>query len=238
MNNPSRPKVSAPSSHRPMWQPGAGREEIRIEAIASSFLDLDVMMDQVIESISEELCLSHLRHASGCDQLDEFQDSCIVLFITHTQVLCSTGIHSATTPHLHHVCLVRIGRSDLVDVLAPTLVVLQLMIFQEIRSDTNAPLRGTPDGIITEGFLDFNGSRALPGPRTKQRASSQRAIAVLVSGQWFLRDVAGRMVIGLAGFLLGIIACALLAIVFSDSTCLRSSGKELLADGQAARAWP
>jgi alpha-beta hydrolase superfamily lysophospholipase len=36
---------------------------------------------------------------------------------------------------------------------------------------------------------------------------------MLVPGPWVLHDAAGRLVIGLAGFLLGIIACALLAIV-------------------------
>src|SRR5271157_1232207 len=73
--------------------------------------------------------------------------------------------------------------------------------------------RWTPDGIITQGFLDFNGSRALPARPTKEGASSRHVFAMLLSSPWVLHDAAGRMVIGLAGFLLGISACALLAIV-------------------------
>ncbi|MGA2700107.1 MAG: alpha/beta fold hydrolase [Isosphaeraceae bacterium] len=74
-------------------------------------------------------------------------------------------------------------------------------------------IRWTPDGIVTQGFLDFNGSRALPAWPAGEGASSRHVFAMLLSSPWVLHDAAGRMVIGLAGFLLGIIACALLAIV-------------------------
>ena len=36
---------------------------------------------------------------------------------------------------------------------------------------------------------------------------------MLLSSPWVLHDAAGQIVIGLAGFLLGVIACVLLAIV-------------------------
>ena len=73
--------------------------------------------------------------------------------------------------------------------------------------------RWTPDGIITQGFLDLNGSRSLPAWPTGEGACSRRVFALLLSSPWVLHDTAGRIVISLAGFLLGVIACALLAIV-------------------------
>jgi alpha-beta hydrolase superfamily lysophospholipase len=71
----------------------------------------------------------------------------------------------------------------------------------------------TPDGIITQGFLDLNGCRSLPAWPTGEGASSRRVFAMLLSNPWVLHDTAGRIVISLAGFLLGVIACALLAII-------------------------
>ena len=68
--------------------------------------------------------------------------------------------------------------------------------------------RWMPDGIITQGFLDLNGSRSLPAWPTGEGACSRRVFAVLLSSPWVLHDAAGRIVIGLAGFLLGVIACA------------------------------
>ena len=75
--------------------------------------------------------------------------------------------------------------------------------------------RWTPDGIITQGFLDLNGCRSLPAWPTGEGASSRRVFAMLLSSPcpWVLHDTAGRIVISLAGFLLGVIACALLAII-------------------------
>src|SRR5271166_2004717 len=73
--------------------------------------------------------------------------------------------------------------------------------------------RWAPDGIITQGFLDLNDCRSLPAWPTWAGASSRRVFAMLLSSPWVLHDTAGRIVISLAGFLLGVIACALLAIV-------------------------
>ena len=73
--------------------------------------------------------------------------------------------------------------------------------------------RWTPDGIVTQGFLDLNGSRSLPAWPAGEGASSRHVFAMLLSSPWVLHDAAGRMVIGLAGFLLGVIAFTLLAIV-------------------------
>src|SRR5271166_811409 len=73
--------------------------------------------------------------------------------------------------------------------------------------------RWAPDGIITQGFLDLNGCRSLPAWPTGEGACSRRVFAMLLSSPWVLHDTAGRIVISLAGFLLGVIACALLAIV-------------------------
>ena len=73
--------------------------------------------------------------------------------------------------------------------------------------------RWTPDGIITQGFLDLNGCRSLPAWPTGEGACSRRVFAMLLSSPWVLHDSAARIVISLAGFLLGVIACALLAIV-------------------------
>ena len=64
----------------------------------------------------------------------------------------------------------------------------------------------TPDGIITQGFLDLNGCRSLPAWPTGEGASSWRVFAMLLSSPWVLHDAAGRIVISLAGFLLGVIA--------------------------------
>ncbi len=64
-----------------------------------------------------------------------------------------------------------------------------------------------------QAFLDSHGSRSLASWPTGEGASSGRVFAMLPSGPWLLHDAGGRIVIGLAGFLLGIIACALLAIV-------------------------
>ncbi len=73
--------------------------------------------------------------------------------------------------------------------------------------------RWTPDGIIAQGFLDLNGCRSLPARPTGEGASSRRVFAMLLSSPWVHHDTAGRIVISLVGFLLGVIACALLAIV-------------------------
>jgi len=73
--------------------------------------------------------------------------------------------------------------------------------------------RWTPDGIITQGFLDLNGCRSLPAWPRGEGACSRRVFAMLLSSPWVLHDTAGRIVISLAGFLLGVIACALLAII-------------------------
>ncbi len=59
--------------------------------------------------------------------------------------------------------------------------------------------RWTPDGIVTQGFLDFNGSRALPARPAGEGASSRHVFAMLLSSPWVLHDAAGRLVIGLAG---------------------------------------
>ena len=69
------------------------------------------------------------------------------------------------------------------------------------------------DRILTQGFLDLNGCRSLPAWPTGEGACSRRVYAMLLSSPWVLHDTAGRIVISLAGFLLGVIACALLAIV-------------------------
>ena len=68
--------------------------------------------------------------------------------------------------------------------------------------------RWTPDRIITQGFLDLNGCRSLPAWPTGEGACSRRVFAMLLSSPWVLHDTAGRIVISLAGFLLGVIACA------------------------------
>ena len=66
--------------------------------------------------------------------------------------------------------------------------------------------RWTPDGIVTQGFLDFSGSRSPPASPAGEGASSRHVFAMLLSSPWVLPDAAGRLVIGLAGFLLGVIA--------------------------------
>ncbi len=74
--------------------------------------------------------------------------------------------------------------------------------------------RWAPDGIITQGYLDLTDSRLLsPAWPTGEEAFARRVFAMLLSSPWVLHDTAGRIVISLAGFLLGVIACALLAIV-------------------------
>ena len=62
--------------------------------------------------------------------------------------------------------------------------------------------RWTPDGIITQGFLDLNGCRSLPAWPTGESVCSRRVFAMLLSSPWVLHDAAGRIVISLAGFLL------------------------------------
>ena len=67
--------------------------------------------------------------------------------------------------------------------------------------------RWTPDGIITQGFLDLNGCRSLPTWPTGEGACSRRVFTMLLSSPWVLHDTAGRIVISLGeGFLLGVIA--------------------------------
>ena len=73
--------------------------------------------------------------------------------------------------------------------------------------------RWSSDRIITQGFLDLNGCRSLPARPTGEGVCSRRVFALLLSSPWVLHDTAGRIVISLVGFLLGVIACALLAIV-------------------------
>ena len=74
--------------------------------------------------------------------------------------------------------------------------------------------RWAPDGIITQGYLDLTDSRLLsPAWPTGEEAFAPRVFAILLPGPWVLPDLARRIIIGLAGFLLGVIACALLAIV-------------------------
>ena len=68
--------------------------------------------------------------------------------------------------------------------------------------------RWTPDGIITQGFLDRDACRSLPAWPTGEGACSRRVYAMLLSSPWVLHDTAGCIVISLAGFLLGVIACA------------------------------
>jgi hypothetical protein len=113
-------------------------------------------------------------------------------------------------PRLRHALLDRLPTPDRTDALTP----LERAGTPVLRTWQRGAIhfRWTPDGIITQGFLDLNGSRSLPAWPTGEGACWRRVYAMLLSCPWVLHDTAGRIVISLAGFLLGVIACALLAI--------------------------
>ena len=64
-----------------------------------------------------------------------------------------------------------------------------------------------------KGFWISTVAARCPPGRQGRAPRSRRVFAMLLSSPWVLHDTAGRIVISLAGFLLGVIACALLAIV-------------------------
>ena len=51
--------------------------------------------------------------------------------------------------------------------------------------------RWTPDGIVTQGFLDLNSCRSLPAWPTEKGACSRRVFALLLSSPWVLHGTAG-----------------------------------------------
>jgi hypothetical protein len=72
--------------------------------------------------------------------------------------------------------------------------------------------RWTPEGIVTQAFLDSPRASSFPAWPTGEGVSSRRNLVMLPPAPNVFHDTA-RFLIGLAGFLMGVIGCAPVAIL-------------------------